>query len=171
MKKARLNIQNRLEKSESINTEDRIRFYSNYYYGAIHVLSSIPEFRTTEKIAEALHLSRNQAQEIIDFLIRLGVLIEKKGELSPGPRHVHIGNDSELVLKHHANWRLHTLSNLQFIDTEDVHYSACMSLSIEDAHRIKEILLSALKSNVDIATKSTDEIAYVLGIDFYKLLR
>ena len=42
MRDLRLNIQNRLGVKETITEEDRNRFYSNHYYGAIHVLAAIP---------------------------------------------------------------------------------------------------------------------------------
>ncbi len=77
--------------------------------------------------------------------------------------------DSELILKHHSNWRQHTISNLQFLDREDLHYSACLSLSTADVFKIKESILGNLKSNIDIISKSKEETAYVLCFDFYKL--
>jgi uncharacterized protein (TIGR02147 family) len=171
MRKQRLNIKRRLDPTESVSDQDRIKFYSNHYYAAVHVLASIPNFRNTERMAEALKLSRERAQDIVDFLLKIGLLVEKSGELLPGPRHVHLNADSEIVLKHHSNWRLHAISDLQFMEPEDVHYSACMSLSLEDAHGIKEAILQGLKANLDVVTKSKDEVAYVMAFDFYKLLK
>jgi uncharacterized protein (TIGR02147 family) len=171
MRKERLNISKRLKAESEIAAEDRLKFYSSYLYGAVHVLSSIPAFQRSERMAEALRLSRAQTQEIVDFLLRIGLLHERNGELTPGSKHVHLGSESEMVLRHHNNWRLHTLSNLQFVRAEDVHYSGCMSLSEIDAHKIKEILLASLKSSVDLISESKDQVAYVLGIDFYHLTR
>jgi hypothetical protein len=64
----------------------------------------------------------------------------------------------------------HTTSNLQFLDREDAHYSSCLSLSVEDAFRVKEFILQNLKSNMEIIYKSPEEIAYVMNLDFYKLI-
>jgi hypothetical protein len=83
---------------------------------------------------------------------------------------MHLGNDSATVLKHHTNWRLHTLQNLRFVHPENVHYSACLSLSREDAFRIKELLLAELKNNLKIVEKSPEETAYVYSFDFYPLI-
>lgn len=82
-----------------------------------------------------------------------------------------IRHDSELILKHHANWRFHTISNLQILSREDLHYSACMSLSEEDAFRVKESILQNLKSNVETISKSKEEVAYVMSFDFYRMIR
>lgn len=170
MRDQRLNIKNRLEVDDEISVRDREKFYSSYYYGAIHVLTAIEGYRTVEDLAQATKLSRTKVQEAVDFLLRLGVLVEEDGQLRPGSRHVHLGTDSELILKHHSNWRLHAITNLQFLDREDLHYSACLSLSLEDAFRIKESILSNLKSNIETITASKEEVAYVMNLDFYKLL-
>lgn len=170
MRDQRLNIQNRLGVKETISEDDRNRFYSNSYYGAIHVLSAIPEFRTVEKLAEALRLSKPRLQEMVDFCLRIGVLVQDKEELKPGSQHIHLGSRSELVLQHHTNWRKHTLQSLNFLDPDDLHYSACVSLSVADAFKIKEMILSDLKNYVDVIAKSPEETAYVLNFDFYKLI-
>lgn len=169
MRDQRLNIQNRLNSTYAISAKDRERFYSSAIYGAIHVLASIPEFNSVTTIAQVTRLPQSKVQEIVDFMIGIGVLNEVNGKISSGSNHVHLGNDSEVILKHHINWRLHTISNLQFIDRDDIHYSACLSLSKEDAFRVKESILANLKTNVDIVTKSKEELAYVMCLDFYKL--
>lgn len=169
-RRERLNIKKRLEMQTEISAQDRERFYSNVYYGAIHVLTAIPDFRRVEKIAEALKLSREQVQDMVDFMLKLGILLEKKGDLVSGAQHMHLGNDSATILKHHSNWRLQTLQNLRFIHQENIHYSACLSLSREDAFRIKELLLSELKNHLKIVEKSPEEVAYVYTFDFYPLL-
>lgn len=170
MRDERLNIQKRLETSNEISLKDREKFYSSFVYGAVHVLTGIPTFKTRESLAEALKLRLMRMSEIVEFMLRLGVLVEKDGKLAPGPQHVHLGNDSELILRHHANWRLHTVSNLQFLDRDDLHYSACLTLSKEDAFRVKESILQNLKANVGVVSNSKEEVAYVMNLDFYKML-
>lgn len=169
MREERINIKKRLGADAEISLKDRERFYSSYLYGAVHVLAAIPKYRTVEALSSALKISRVQLQEVVDFMLRIGVLIEVKGELAPGSQHVHLGNDSELILKHHTNWRLHTLSNLQLLDRNNLHYSACLSLSKKDVFRVKESLLQNLKANVEIIGSSAEEVGYVLSFDFYRL--
>lgn len=170
MRDERLNIQARLDVQSEISLRDRERFYSSHIYGAVHVLTGIPAFRTVEALSDALKLSRGRMRDIIDFMLRLGVLKEEAGELLPGPAHVHLSNESELILRHHSNWRMHTINNLQFLDRDDVHYSACLTLTREDAFRVKESILQNLKSNIVIISKSQEEVAYVMNLDFYKML-
>ena len=170
MRDMRLNIKTRLETTDSIAAVDREKFYSSTIYGIIHVLVSIPKFRSIDALVNATKMPRSRVQEIVDFMIRIGVLKHENGNISSGTNHIHLANDSELILKHHTNWRLHTISNLQFLDREDLHYSACLSLSPEDAFKIKESLLANLKKNAETVSKSKEEVPYVMCFDFYKLL-
>lgn len=170
MRDERLNIQNRLKVDDSISQKDREKFYSSAIYGAIHVLAATPGFQSIDTISEAMRLSKSRTREIINFMLKLGILNETGGKISSGKNHIHLGAESELVLKHHINWRQYTINSLQFLDKEDVHYSACMSLSKKDAFLIKESMLDNLKKNVDIVSKSPEEEAFVMCLDFYKLV-
>ncbi len=169
MRDARQNISKRVNAESEISEKDRERFYSSAVYGAIHVLCSIPRLQDPRALADALHLPLPRALDILDFMLRIGLLSLDGGKYSPGTHHVHLNNQSELILKHHTNWRLHCVSSLQFLDRDDLHYSGCMSLSKEDAFRVKEAILEALSRTVKIVEKTKVEEAYVLGLDFYRL--
>lgn len=169
MREARQNISKRLQVESEISEKDRERFYSSAVYGATHVLCSLPHLQTPTTLAEVLRLPISRVLDILDFLLRMGLLQLDNGKYSPGTKHVHLNNQSELILKHHTNWRLHCVSALQFLDRDDLHYSGCMSLSKEDAFRVKEVILEALSRTVKIVEKTSVEEAYVLGLDFYKL--
>lgn len=170
MRDERLNIQSRLKVDATISQKDREKFYSSAIYSAIHVLAATPGFQSIEALSEAMRLSKSRTREIVDFMIRIGILTEKDGKIISGSNHIHLGSDSELVLKHHINWRQFTINQLQFLDKDDIHYSACMSLSKKDAFTIKESILANLKKNVDIVSKSPEEEAFVMCLDFYRLV-
>ena len=169
LKEKRLKIKDRLKAEGSINKEDQQKFYSSYHYGAVHVLASIPGQNTIEAISLALKLPRSKVVELVEFLVKLGVLVRSDSKVEPGKNHIHLSNENELVLSHHRNWRQHTISRLQFLNKEDVHYSACVSLSHKDAFQVKESLLGNLEKNVQVISKSAEEVAYVYSLDFYKL--
>jgi uncharacterized protein (TIGR02147 family) len=170
MRDERLNISRRLNVDTAISEKDRERFYSSAVYGAAHVLCSIPQYRTVDKLTDVLQLPKTRVAEIVEFLLRLGVLKTEKDQLLPGPRHVHLGNESEMILKHHINWRMHAISNLQFLDRDDLHYSACLTISHEGAFQVKEAILETLKKTVTIVGQAEVETGYVLNFDFYKLI-
>lgn len=171
--KSRLLIQKRIGVSEEISPEDQRRFYSSYHYSAMYVLTSLKEFQTRESMAKALNLPQAKTSEMVSFLISMGVVKEAHGRLLPGPRHMHLGIDTDIIAQHHSSWRLHALANFPTSakNDQDIHYSAAVSLSKADAYKIKNMILENLKSNIDVISNSTEEEAYVYCFDFYKLLQ
>lgn len=168
-RQARLNIQNRVNDDMKVSDKDRLRFYSSPMYAAIHVLVSIPRFQNVEALRSALQIPRVQVQEMLEFLLSIGMIKQSGDKIVHGPSHVHLGQDSELILNYHKNWRHHCISKLNFKKADDLHYSACLSLSKKDVQRIKESILDNLEKNVEIIGSSKEEEAYVYSFDFYSL--
>lgn len=165
-----LNIQKRFNTPDSITKEQKQKFYSTHLYGAIHVLTSIPGFQTIDELSEALRISRDKLKAMVEFLLKLGIVQNNMGQLIPGSNHVHIGDDSDLIVQHHRNWRLHSLTQVHQKEKTDVRYSACLSLSKEDAFKIKNLILDNLENNIKLVGPSKEETAYVYNIDFYPLV-
>ncbi len=169
MREERQTISKRLKADHKISDKDREKFYSSAYYGATHVLCSLPGYQNLKDLSQALNLPLNQTSQIVDFLVSIGLLELQQHKIVPGHHHIHLGNDSELILKHHSNWRMHALSKLQFLKKDDLHYSSAISISEQGAFRVKELLLEVLKKTVQEVQSHPPEEAYVLNFDFYKM--
>ena len=171
VKKAkRLKLTNRMNERETITEVDRERFYSSHLYAAIHVLSSIPSFQTRETLAHVLGTPVKRIGHAVEFLLRIGVLKENEGRLSPGAQHVHLDSSSPQISKHHINWRTRAIERINENPSRDLHYSVVVSLSEADVMRLKELLLSQLAQFSKIVAASKEETAYVFGFDFFELI-
>lgn len=168
-KKKRLNLSERLKDRKKISESERERFYSTYLHGAIHVLASIPGIQTRAAIASALGVPQPKISEAVEFLIRIGVLKELHGRLSPGTQHIHLSSDSKHIVRHHLNWRLKAMEKIGEAADRDLHYSVAFSLSEADVVKIKEMLLNALSEISKVVSDSKEETAYVYCFDFFEL--
>jgi uncharacterized protein (TIGR02147 family) len=157
--------------STGISAADTTRFYSSYLYAAIHVLASVPAFQTKAALALALRVHPADLDDKLDFLVSCGILRTGGGRYSAGPNHVHLPATDPLIKNLHTNWRLCAVQSLDSPSSNDMHYSACVSLSREDAERIKLSLLENLKKHQDVIAKSPEETAYVYAFDFFPLVR
>lgn len=164
MRDERLNISKRLNADNSIA---RKTVKNSIRAQLMAQLMFCAHFHNTRRLISSVrvwNLPKTRVAEIVDFLLRLGVMSVEKNLLAPGPRHVHLGNDSEMILKHHSNWRMHAISNLQILDKDDLHYSSCLSISHEGAFRVKEAILETLKKTVTMVQDSDVETGYVLNL-------
>lgn len=162
-------ITKRIRIANEISEADQARYYSSWQYQGIHSLLTIPGFDSAGAIASRLHMSIERVNEVLTFLLEKGLIEEKGGSYRPTATQIHLPRTSPLISKLHANWRVQTLSALENMRADDYHYSGLVTLSHDDAGRVREILMKALESSVEVIRPSTEEKLCVLAMDFYEL--
>ncbi len=166
----RTDLKKRLDFTLSLKHAEQIEYYSSWLYGVVHLMTSMPALQTQEKIAEALKIEPVYVQNVLNFLLRCG-LVEKKGNLFVSQNiSVHLGSDSTLIRQHHTNWRLRAVQSLQHEKLNDLHYSSAVSISYEDAPVIKEILTKAIEEVRKVVKPSSPENAvFCYNVDLFEL--
>jgi uncharacterized protein (TIGR02147 family) len=168
----KLNVQKRLGAKERLSKEDQAQYYSSWMYAAIHVALSVPKLaQSAEAIATYFELPLPPVKKVLDFLLMCGLATRKGSAFAIGPRHIHLGKDSENIQRHHGNFRLQALKALERDSEHSLNYSAAVTLSREDAYKVREILLTSIKSSADLITKSPEEEVFALNVDFIPLGR
>lgn len=163
----RLVIKNRLGLAQGLSPLDQTTYYSAWYYAAVHILVTIPKFRTKAEIQEKLGLPPEKIAEILEFLVRTGLLEQKDGNYIGGANQIHLGNDSNLVMRHHANWRLRAMRSLELEKKNDLHYSAVVSLSVTDMVKLKSRLVKDIEEVIQVVKQSPEEELAVFCVDFF----
>jgi sugar-specific transcriptional regulator TrmB len=136
------------------------------------VALSIPELNQPEEISRALDIPLSQVRAILTFLIKTGMAVPHAKDpraYAIGPKHIHLGADSTHIRNHHINWRVRTIQTLDTDPTTGLHYSSAVTLSRNDVEKIKEMLISNLKSMNNVISASKEEVMYGLNFDFFKL--
>ncbi|MCB0349717.1 MAG: TIGR02147 family protein [Bdellovibrionales bacterium] len=166
----RLFLKDRLGVKAEILPADQATFYSSWLYGAIHVMTTIPEFQTREKISDHLNISLKKTTEILEFLVQIGLVVENKNEYRIGTSRIHLGSDSPLISKFHTNWRMKAIQSLDREDTQrDLHYSSAITLSEDDYLKIKSQLVKSINDAKNIIRDSKEETLAAFSVDFFKI--
>lgn len=165
----RLQLKSRIRSEDALTHEQKARYYSSWHYGAARVALTIPSLRTKEVLAKKLQLTIPQLQPILDFLLLTGLIEQKGNEFHPTTRHMHLGNDSALVSKHHTNWRIRSIQSFDTEGAKDLHYSSTVSLSQEDALKIKAILVNNVEEVQKRIRDSKEETLFSFCLDFYEI--
>lgn len=169
IKEGRFVISKRIEPTSVLSRENQLVYYSEWYYSAIHTLTSISHFNSVVKIADGLRLNSKLVSNVLEFLLQTGLVQKSANGFKIGTTRLHVGNESPLISKHHANWRLIALQSLQN-KNDDLHYSSVVTLSFEDVDKIKEILLKTIKDVKAIIRDSKEETQHSLCFDFFKIV-
>jgi uncharacterized protein (TIGR02147 family) len=165
----RLEIKNRIDSEQPLNVEEQVRYYSAWYFGAIRVAVTIPRLQNRGALADYFRLPPLQIKEAVDFLITHGLLQESNGALSTTKKHVHLGHDSALIGKFHANWRLQVLANLDRMNPHDIHFSSALSMSGEDQQKLQAMIVDFIAGIQKRVQDSREEKLCSFCLDFFEI--
>jgi uncharacterized protein (TIGR02147 family) len=165
----RLVIKNRLAAAQGLNEEDQVTYYSAWYYAAVHIFVTIPEFQNKRILTHRLGIGTDKINDVLGFLERTGLVRREGDNYKPGPAQIHLGNDSKLVSRHHCNWRLQAMQSLDLERPQDLHYSVVASISKSDATKMKALLVKQIEELVATIKVSQEEELCAICIDFFGL--
>lgn len=169
LKEKQFVLKDRLEFKRTLSREDQATFYSSWHFGAVHVLVSVPGCHTERGISDYLALPVVRVNEILQFLVSVGLVNHKAGHYEIGTTHIHLEHDSPMISKHHVNWRLQAIQSLDRQNPKDLHYSSVITASREDADRIRGALVQAIEEVRAIVKPSKDEEGFCYAVDFFGL--
>jgi uncharacterized protein (TIGR02147 family) len=168
-------VQKRLELKNKIATElpfgvaSQATYFSHWHYTAVHVLVSIPEFKTKERLLSRLRISSKRLGEVLDFLVQTGLVVSDSSGYRVGNTRVHLPPESPLVARNHAVWRHQAMSAIDENSDRDFHYTGVMTMSEKDALKVREIYFRAILEMNSIVKESKDEAALVITLDFFHI--
>ena len=161
-------LQNRLDHKAKLKKEDQHIYYSSHLYSLIHIALTIESLRTPTRLAEKFGLPLDTVREALEFLTSCGLAKEDKaGHFEVGPAQIHMGRESKIAVRHHANYRVKALENLDLANKLDLHYSTVVSYSENDWPQIREILVKALEDVQKVIKDSPAENVFVLNTDLF----
>ncbi len=165
----RLVIAERIKVKTGLTKEDQMTYYSSWFYAAIHVMLTVPRLQTASEIAKYLSLPLGQVQKVLDFLESAGLAVQDKEKYRSGESRIHLGRDSPMISKHHANWRMRAVQAVDRFSRDDLFYSGPISIAESDVEKIRGKILKLLEEVEPIFQESSEECVYCLDIDFFRL--
>lgn len=163
-------LKNRLAFKNTLSLEDQTSYYSAWYYTAVHLLITMEEFQTVHRLAQHLNLPISRIQEILDLLVRCGLAIQEGERFRAGTVSIHLGADSPMLSKHHVNWRMQAVNDLDRGNrTNSLHYSSVVTVAEGDIPKVREILLSAIEQVRSIIRESKEDRLYCYTLDLFEV--
>jgi uncharacterized protein (TIGR02147 family) len=152
-----------------LDEADRGVFYSQWYYSAIRLLTAVPGMDTAEKISRRLGLPLKKTQEVLDFLLKTRLCVKKEGKIALGPSRTYAQRGSPFHGRHHLNWRVKAMEYLPREQPDGMSYTAAVSLSAEDAQKIRQILVEATDKAEALIEASPAKTLYCLTLDWFEV--
>jgi uncharacterized protein (TIGR02147 family) len=164
----RLNLQKRVGVKQALSKEDQATYYSLWYYAAVHLMTGIPEFQTKQRMAQELGLPVNRIAEILEFLISARLVKEGgDGKYITGEGKIHLKKNSQMILRHHSNWRTQAIRSMEKDLEAGIHYSVLLNCSKKDAAILRSMIAKFIEEFMKVVHPSVDEEMNCLVIDFF----
>jgi len=169
VRKANQSIESRRKGVALFDDEAKAQYYSDWSLMAVWLASSIKGLSTSDAIGQKLGLSRAKVESILEFLLSVGLCVRGPDGVQPGVTNTHLPRTSPLSNRHHTNWRLKALANLENLSPDELAFTAPVSLSRADFETIRRIILDAIEAVSDTVEKSEPEILACLNIDWLEI--
>jgi uncharacterized protein (TIGR02147 family) len=144
-------------------------YYSSWHWGAIHMLVSIPKYKSVAAIAERLGLPARVVEEALAGLEKMKLVSPAKGGWATTGNYTYLPNFSPMTSANHMNWRQRALENVQSMDETALHYSAAFTLSQADFFELKELIVEFIERMNQKISPSAPEEAAAFTCDFFCL--
>ncbi len=164
-------LKDRLTKDMVLAEADNALFYSQWYYTATKLITSIQGYNSPEAISEKLGVPLNLINKALEFLLSVGLCVEVDGKIKPGPANTHLGADSPLVGRHHQNWRVKGFEKMGALRPSELFLTMPATLTEKDAILLRRKIVEFIDDFVKVIDASKGEALYCFNIDWFNVCR
>lgn len=164
------NLNNRLEKTNTISEESKSIYYSDWIYSGVHTMTAISHFQSVNEIAKTLNTPKERILEVLTFLTSIGLVTKRDGLYIHSFANLHLSSESPYIRNHHTNWRLKSIDDISKNKNKSMHYTSVVSCSEADFKEIQEIMVSAIKKIREKVKGSKDEKVYCYSMDAFEII-
>ena len=162
-----MQLSKRVSHATEMTEEQKARFYSDWFYSAIRLLTSIPKYQTVERIASFLDLPPSKVNEVLQFLVSCGLCRETNGIFELGVAITQLASDSPHGKHNRLNWRLKAMERASDLTQEELMWTCPCSISEDDFHEFREELIQLIKRFYGRVRESKSERLACVNIDWF----
>jgi hypothetical protein len=120
-------------------------------------------------IAGRLNLPPGLVNQVLDFLLQSNLIKRNGARLELVSKRTHLAASSPLAAAHHRNWRVAAMNRYEAMSARDFAFTSPLTVSRDDAARIRELLVGAVAAVAKIVEPSDSETMRILNIDWLEL--
>jgi uncharacterized protein (TIGR02147 family) len=168
LKKEQEDLAKRVNRKSATIESEQMNYYSAWYWTAIHILVSIPEYQTVGAICQRLSVSSHLVENVLKRLEQDGFVRNRSGKWQFQAHESHVSKTSPLVVFHHSNWRQRAILDAQDPGNDSIHFTVVQSVSRDDYEQIKQLVLDFIERSARIAGPSKEEEMMCLSCDLFR---
>lgn len=151
------------------SAEDLGRYFSSWIPSAIHVITSSKNYQSLDRIAERLHLPKEEVKEILDFLVKMGWVQKTDQKYYYAGGNIHIPKESPMHSSMQTVRRHMTLNSIAINPAEAIHFSSVYTLDEKSFEELKKITTAFVQKSAKLINAGGTEELYTLCVDLFKV--
>ncbi len=170
LQKKHKQVSNRVAPAERVTArDDRVAYYSNWIFPAVHVLASVREYQTVDAMVQRLNVPKPVLHTVLDELKRMGFVREENGLFKSIVQDIHVNRESPLNISNHFQWRHRSLAKITEGDSRNIHYTTLYAMSGSDIDLLREMLLDFVEKTRKLVAPSPEEDVVCFLADLFYL--
>lgn len=159
----------RVQRDKELSPEQKAIYYSSWMYTGLRNLIACENNWNENALAQELKIGENQVRNVIKFLTENNLLGFENGRYVVKSKATHLAADNPLVAKHHQNWRFRGIQKMDWLEEKNLFYTGPMSLSEEDALKVRGMLLELVQEINKLVVNSPSKTARCLNLDWFQI--
>lgn len=156
-----------VQQDRQLSDEEKAVFYSHWHYASIWLFLSIGNGKSLDEVSSRFQISRERGVEVLHFLLESHLCVFNDGLYKMGPQSIHLDRGSIHLPRHHTNWRLRAIEMSDRIMSEELMYTAPISISRADFALIRTRLTEVIKEATEKAVHSKAEDVACFAMDLF----
>lgn len=162
-------VAGRITGASRLNEADLALYYSDWIYIAVWLATMMTDLKSAAGIASHLSVPRGDVETALDFLITAGLVAATDDGYEAKVMKTHVPASSPLARRHHVNWRLKAIEHASLTATDEVMFTAPMTLSKKDFIWLKAQILTLVEAASEVVKASPSEELACLNIDLFRV--
>lgn len=159
---------NRVKVDKILTDHQQAVFYSLPIYAALQMYTSTSkQGKTLDEICKKFELSRKKAADYMRFLVEAQLCEEQNGRFVIGIQKTHLAQGSPFLPRHHSNWRSRAILRSEDLDSEELMFTAPLSIAKKDFITLREEMASFIKKTLEKVKDSDPEEIACFNLDFF----
>lgn len=142
-------------------------YYSAWQWMAIHLITGISRYRTSQAIAGRLNLPAEHVESVLGKLAEMKLMDRGPTGWKLPDGHTHLPKTSALTTINHLNWRQKALTDVSTQRKDSLHYTSVQTHSTEDFYKIRDVFLESIDRSRNLVAPSKNEELSCICIDFF----
>lgn len=159
----------RIQHRGTIQLELQARYYSDWYWAIIHIMTSVEKYQDPSRISGILGLDLEHVLRVLKELRTMNLVQQDGHRWTIGSNQLHLDRGSPFHVVNQKNFRHFIQNSLSREKEQDLHYCAAYGLSAKSYVTIREMLLNLISAANKEVLASKEEHAACITLDLVSL--